>query len=82
MMLFPADSFFVYFFFQFLDFFEFLSSFYVSTVEPIIFGNKNNDDGQDFGEFTADCLFTSISFIVNHDPSSSLLHTSKGPNPN
>jgi hypothetical protein len=78
MMLFPAgslvsyaDSFFVDFFFHFLAF-EFLSSFSVPTAESIVFGNENNDDGQDFREFTGDCLYTSVSFTVNHDPASSL----------
>jgi hypothetical protein len=72
MMLFPADSFFVEFFFQFLAFFDFLPSFSVPTAESIVFGNENNDDGQDFKEFSGDCLFTSVSFAVNHDPASSL----------
>jgi hypothetical protein len=72
MMLFPADSFFVDFFFQFLAFFDFLPSFSVPTAESIVFGNENNDDGQDFREFTGDCLFTSVSFAVNHDPAKSL----------
>jgi hypothetical protein len=71
MMLFPADSFFVDFFFHFLAFFDFLASFSVPTAESIVFGNKNNDDRQDFREFTGDCLFTSVSFAVNHDPASS-----------
>jgi hypothetical protein len=78
MMLFPAgslvfsaDSFFVDFFFQFLAFFDFLSSFSVPTAESIVFGTENNDDGQDFKEFSGDCLFTSVSFAVNHDPASS-----------
>jgi hypothetical protein len=71
MMLFPAGSFFVDFFFQFLTFFDFLPSFSVPTAESIVFGNENNDDGQDFREFTGDCLFTSVSFAVNHDPVSS-----------
>jgi hypothetical protein len=71
MMLFPADSFFVYFFFQLLNFFDFLPSFSVPTAESIVFGNENNDDGQDFREFTDDCLFTLVSFAVNHDPASS-----------
>jgi hypothetical protein len=71
MMLFPAGSFFVEFFFQFLAFFDFLPSFSVPTAESIVFGNENNDDGQDFREFTGDCLFTSVSFAVNHDPASS-----------
>jgi hypothetical protein len=77
MMLFPAgflvssaDSFFVDFFFQFLAFFDFLPSFSGPTAESIVFGNENNDDGQDFREFTGDCLFTSVSFAVNHDPAS------------
>jgi hypothetical protein len=79
MMLFPAgslvssaESFFVDFFLHFLAFFEFLSSFSVPTAESLVFGNENNDDGQDFREFTSDCLFTSVSFAVNHDPASSL----------
>jgi hypothetical protein len=72
MMLFPADSFFVDFFFQFLAFFDFLPSFSVPTAEPIVFGNENNDDGQDFREFTGDCLFTSVTFTVNHDLASSI----------
>jgi hypothetical protein len=72
MMLFPADSFFVDFFFHFLAFFEFSSSFSVPTVESIVFVAKNNDYGQGFREFTGDCLFTSVSFTVNHDPASSL----------
>jgi hypothetical protein len=78
MMLFPAgslvssaDSFFVDFFFHFLAFFDFLWSFSVPTAESIVFGNENNDDEQDFREFTGDCLFTSVSFAVNHDPASS-----------
>jgi hypothetical protein len=71
MMLFPAGSF-VEFFFQFLAFFDFLPSFSVPTAESIVFGNENNEDGQDFKEFTDDCLFTSVSFAVNHDPASSL----------
>jgi hypothetical protein len=73
MMLFPAgslvssaDSFFEDFFFHFL------ASFSVSTAESIVFGNENNDDRQDFREFTGDCLFTLVSFTVNHDPASSL----------
>jgi hypothetical protein len=79
MMLFPAgslvslaDSFFVNFFFQFLAFFDFLSSFSVPTAESIVFGNENNDDEQGFREFMGDCLFFSVSFTVNHDPASSL----------
>jgi hypothetical protein len=83
MMLFPAGSLvlmilwfslliFVNFFFQFLTFFDFLSSFSVPTAESIVFGNENNDDGQGFREFTGNCLFTSVSFTVNHDPASSL----------
>jgi hypothetical protein len=72
MMLFPADFFFVDFFFHFLAFFELSSSFFVPTAESIVFGNENNDDGQDFTEFTDDCLFTLVSFAVNHDPASSL----------
>jgi hypothetical protein len=79
MMLFPADSlissadsFFVDFFLHFLAFFDFLPSFSVPIAESIVFGNESNDDGQDFGEFTGDCLFTSVSFVVNHDPASSL----------
>jgi hypothetical protein len=79
MMLFPAsssvssaDSFFVDFFFHFLTFFDFLSSFFASAAESIVFGNENNDNGQNFREFTGDCLFTSVSFAVNHDPASSL----------
>jgi hypothetical protein len=71
-LIFSANSFFVDFFFQFLAFFEFLSSFSASTAESIVFGNKNNDDRQDFKEFTGDCLFISVSFTVNHDPASSL----------
>jgi hypothetical protein len=71
-LVFLADSFFVDFFFQFLAFFEFLSSFTVPTAESIVFGNKNNNDGQDFRKFTSDCLFISISFTFNHDPASSL----------
>jgi hypothetical protein len=84
MMLFPASSlvffagslvfptdFFVDFFFNFLALFELLSSFSVPTVESIVFGNENNDDGYDFREFTGDCLFTLVSFAVNHDPASS-----------
>jgi hypothetical protein len=77
-MLFPAGSlvssdvsFFADFFFYFLAFFDFLSSFSVPTAESIVFGNENNDDGQDFREFAGDCLFTSVSFAVNHDPASS-----------
>jgi hypothetical protein len=54
-----------------LAFFDFLPSFSVPTAESIVFGNENNDDGQDFREFTGDCLFTSVSFAVNHDPASS-----------
>jgi hypothetical protein len=79
MMLFPAgflvfsaDSFFVNFFLPFLAFFELFLSFSVSTAESIVFGNENNDDGQDFRKLTGDCLFTSVSFTVNHDPASSL----------
>jgi hypothetical protein len=71
MMLFPADSFFADFFFQFLAFFDFLPSFSVPTAESIVFGNENNDDGHNIREFTSDCLFTSVSFAVNHDPASS-----------
>jgi hypothetical protein len=71
MMLFPAGSFFVDFSSIFLAFFDFLSSFSVPTAESIVFGNENNDDGQDFREFAGDCLFTSVSFAVNHDPASS-----------
>jgi hypothetical protein len=70
-LVFSAGSFFVDFFFQLLAFFEFLSSFSVPTAESIVFGNENNDDRQDFREFTGDCLFTSVSFTVNHDPASS-----------
>jgi hypothetical protein len=79
MMLFPAgslvssaDSFFVDFFLNFLAFFDFLSSFSAPTAESIVFGNKNNDNGQGFREFTGDCLFISVSFTVNHDLASSL----------
>jgi hypothetical protein len=54
-----------------LAFFDFLPSFSVPTAESIVFGNENNDDGQDFREFTGDCLFTLVSFAVNHDPASS-----------
>jgi hypothetical protein len=79
MMLFPAgslvssaDSFFFYFFFHFLAFFDFLSSFSVPTAESIVFRNENNDNGQDFRELTGDCLLTSVNFAVNHDPASSL----------
>jgi hypothetical protein len=71
MMLFPADSFFVDFFFHFLAFFDFLPSFSVPTADSIVFGNENNDDGQDFRDFAGDCLFTSVSFAVNRDPASS-----------
>jgi hypothetical protein len=49
-----------------------LSSFSVPTAESIVFDNENNDDGQDFREFTGDCLFTSVSFTANRDPASSL----------
>jgi hypothetical protein len=63
--------FFVNFFFQILAFFKFLSSFSVPTAESIVFGNENNDDGQDFRKLTGDCLFISVSFTVNHDPASS-----------
>jgi hypothetical protein len=55
-----------------LAFFDVLSSFSVPTGESIVFGNENNDDGQDFREFAGDCLFTSVSFTVNHDPASNL----------
>jgi hypothetical protein len=72
MMLFPADSFFVDFFFQFLTSFEVLSFFSVPTAESIVFGNKSNDYGQDSKEFTCNCLFTSVSFTMNHNPASSL----------
>jgi hypothetical protein len=41
------------------------------TAESIVFGNENNDDGQEFRELAGDCLFTSVSFAVNHDPASS-----------
>jgi hypothetical protein len=68
----PCRFFFVDFFFHFLALFEFLLSFSVPTAKSIIFGNKNNDDKQDFRKFTGDCLFTSVSFTVNHDPASSL----------
>jgi hypothetical protein len=78
-MLFPAgalissvDSFFVDFFFHFLAFFKFLSSFSVPTAESIVFGNENNENEQDFREFTGDCLFASVSFTVNYDSASSL----------
>jgi hypothetical protein len=67
-----ADSFFVNFFFQLLAFFELLSSFSAPTKKSIVFGNENNDNGQYLREFTGDCLFTPVSFTVNHDPSSSL----------
>jgi hypothetical protein len=40
-------------------------------VESIVFVAKNNDDGQDFIEFTGGRLFTSVSFTANHDPESS-----------
>jgi hypothetical protein len=68
----PVGSFFADFFFQFLTFFDFLSSFSVPAAKSIVFGNENNDNGQGFREFTSDCLFTSVSFTVNHDPASSL----------
>jgi hypothetical protein len=71
-LVFPAYSFFVNFFFQFLAFFKFLSSFSVPIGESIVFVAKNNDYEQDFREFTDGCLFTSVSFTVNHDPASSL----------
>jgi hypothetical protein len=69
-LVFPADSFFVDFFF--LAFFEFLLSFSVPTAESIVFDNKHNGNGQDFREFMGDCLSNSVSFAVNHDPASSL----------
>jgi hypothetical protein len=66
-----------------LAFFEFLSSFFVPTAESIVFGNKNNDDGQDFREFTGDCLFTSVSFTVNTDYAAAFLSmNSKSSKPN
>jgi hypothetical protein len=46
-LIFPADSFLSIFFFHFLAFFKFLSSFSVPTAESIVFVAKNNDDGQD-----------------------------------
>jgi hypothetical protein len=72
MMLFPAGSLVPSAYSFFVDFFfQFLSPFSVPTAESIVFGNENNDDGQDFREFTGDCLFTSVSFTVNHDPAKS-----------